>query len=148
MASQPCPHCDGTIGVTSPDTCYKCGRSVFSKPTTAAGDNVPNAIVIKNDTTDVDINLPSWLSPRAAPSLNMPQDRPLPPPPSEPNPQTQSHSLSNTQNTTSRTRLKTTRGNYRSSSCRALPKLLNAGHGANTGLRMIDPSKLTQNALF
>ena len=147
MASQPCPHCDGTIGVTSPDTCYKCGRSVFSKPTTAAGDNVPNAIVIKDDTTDVDINLPSWLSPRAAPSLNMPQDRPLPPPPSEPNPQPEPEPQQHPEHDLS----DTFEDDPRQLPLIELPSLAETAQRRPRSQyrpRMIDPSKLTQNALF
>ena len=145
MASKPCPHCDGTIGVTSPDTCYKCGRSVFSKPTNAAGDNAPKAVVIRDETTDEVVNLPSWLSPRAAPSLNLPQDRPLPPPASEPRPEPKTqqhpeHDLS-----------ETFEDDPRQLSLIEVPSIAETVQRRPRSQyrpRMIDPSKLTQNALF
>ena len=147
MASKPCPHCDGTIGVTSPDTCYKCGRSVFSKPANTAGGNTPKAVVIKDDTTDVVITLPSWLNPRAAPSLNLPQDRPLPTPASPPTPESEPKTQQHPEHDLS----DTFEDDPRQLPLIELPSMAETVQRRPRSKyrpRMIDPSKLTQNALF
>ena len=35
MPQTPCRHCDGAIGIIHPETCYKCGRSNFTRAPSA-----------------------------------------------------------------------------------------------------------------
>ena len=137
MASTPCPHCDGTIGATSPDTCYKCGRTVFSKPTGTIAEQGDSAPPFKDASADM-TSLPSWLSPRSAPSLNLPQDMPgppAPPPPTPPSPE-----LSDT-----------FEDDPKQLPLIELPSSTDKAQRRPRSQyrpRMIDPSKLTQTALF